>query len=412
MHDAEVNVIDGRAAGLIAPARAPTRAHVKNAPAIRVEVAAAGRLAALGSDWLDLLGRAAAPNVFMDPALVRIAAAITPQRRVGALLAWTSVDGAEQLAGVLTFAVGRCRKALPTRVLMVPPCANSSLATPVIDRACLDQVLHAMLDAVAGDPDLPNIVAFEAIGMDGPTMAALARVCAARGSKPCLLERARRPMLVSTLDGKGYLEQALSSSTRKKLRQHRRRLGERGTLTSVATVEPAALRRSLEEFLLLEASGWKGRQGTALLCNDGEAAFARAFVAALAEQGRAAIHALYLDGRPVSMQIVMRAGPAAFTWKTAYDEQFQEFSPGMLLLEDYTAAFLADAGIASVDSCAYDESGFMAAWTERQTVGDIWIDARPGASRAFAVLAGLQKGYRRARATAKASYLAMRRRRR
>ena len=38
----------------------------------------------------------------------------------------------------------------------------------------------------------------------------------------------------------------------------------------------------------------------------------------------------------------MRAGAVAFTWKTAYDEQFHDFSPGMLLLEDYTAAFLAD----------------------------------------------------------------------
>ena len=52
------------------------------------------------------------------------------------------------------------------------------------------------------------------------------------------------------------------------------------------------------------------------------------------------------------MQIVLRAGPTAFTWKTAYDEALRDFSPGMLLLEDYTAAFLADPSIATVDSCS------------------------------------------------------------
>ena len=95
------------------------------------------------------------------------------------------------------------------------------------------------------------------------------------------------------------------------------------------------------------------------------------------------------------MQIVGRAGAAAFTWKTAYDEQFQDFSPGMLLLEDYTAAFLADETIASVDSCSLDDSGYMAAWTERQPVADLWIDARRGGSLAFRVLSALQtKTYR------------------
>jgi len=102
-----------------------------------------------------------------------------------------------------------------------------------------------------------------------------------------------------------------------------------------------------------------------------------------------------------------RAGAAAFTWKTAYDEQFQDFSPGMLLLEDYTTAFLADKSIAYVDSCAHDDSGYMSAWIERQAVADLWIDARRGGSLAFRVLSGSQKRYRDARAMTKSAYLAL-----
>ena len=87
--------------------------------------------------------------------------------------------------------------------------------------------------------------------------------------------------------------------------------------------------------------------------------------------GGVTIDALAVDGRPVSMQIILRCGGVAFTWKTAFDEKFQDFSPGMLLLEDYTTSFLADEAIDYVDSCAQDDSGFMAVWSERQGVAEI-----------------------------------------
>ena len=198
---------------------------------------------------------------------------------------------------------------------------------------------------IANDAGLPKIVALDAMATDGATMQALNRALAARGSAPCMLAQAARPMLASDLDGKQYLEQALSSGSRKKLRQHRRRLGEKGDLQYKIMTAPAEVERGLEDFLALEAAGWKGRNGTALASDPADAAYARAMIAALAARGEACIHALTLDGKPVSLQIVLRAGPAAFTWKTAYDEAQHDFSPGMLLLEDYTAAFLADPGI-------------------------------------------------------------------
>ena len=52
-----------------------------------------------------------------------------------------------------------------------------------------------------------------------------------------------------------------------------------------------------------------------------------------------------------------------------------------------------------------DDTGYMAAWTERQTVADMWIDARRGGSLEFSVLGKLQKTYRDLRASAKDLYL-------
>jgi CelD/BcsL family acetyltransferase involved in cellulose biosynthesis len=392
-------------------ASATRAASPRPAPGVSVEFADAAGLADVRPAWTGLLARADAPNVFMDPALVQVAAETDPAAGHGALLAWKPIDGRHQLVGVWSFAVARApRSAVPMRVLTIPPYPHSYLATPVIDRSCIDETLDAMLDGITANPRLPKIVALESMGTDGSTYQALLRVLAKRASAPCIFEQSRRPKLASELDSKAYLEKALSSSTRKKLRQHRRRLSEKGTLTCVIASEPEAVRRAFEQFLALEASGWKGRRGTAILSNKVEEKFMRGALSALAELGCASIHSLCLDDKPVSMQIVTRSGQAAFTWKTAYDEAFQDFSPGSLLFEDYTAAFLADKRIAFVDSCSFDDSGYMAAWTQRQPVADLWIDARRGGSLAFCLLSATQRTYRHLRAAGKRAYLAWRRR--
>lgn len=391
-----VNLQDVRAGRTLSPRAAD----------ITVEIAEAERLGDLQADWDALAARADTPNVFMNPLLVKLAGDAEPWRRRVALLAWHEGGGGRHLVGVWAFAVRRAPQSiLPVDVLCAPAVAHGYLATPVVDRNALDATLEAMLAAIDDDASLPNIVALDATTAEGATLKALYRVLAARGSVPEVLAEAVRPMLASHLDGKHYLEQALSASSRKKLRQHRRRLGEKGHLDYKVLTAPADVARGFEDFLKLEAAGWKGRQGTALANDPADAAYARTMIAALAERGEAAIHALSLDGQPVSLQVVLRAGPTAFTWKTAYDEDKRDFSPGMLLLEDYTASFLADASITRVDSCAYDETSFMSAWRERQAIATLWFDVTPGGSATFGILTRLQRAYLRMRGAAKAAYL-------
>ncbi len=397
---------------VLASARAIGGAEVMDrraASPFRIEIADAARLNQIRPAWTDLLVRADAPNAFMDPALMGVAARIAPREQHQSILVWKR----RQLVGLLSFSIGRARKSiLGARTIVVPAHVHGHLATPVIDKNDLDETLDALLDGIAADRRLPHIVTFDGIATDGPTFAALTRVLERRGTEPCVFERFNRPKLQSQLDGKAYLEQALSSGTRKKLRQHRRRLAEKGALTSVISSKPEDVRRDVEAFLAIEAAGWKGRRGTALLCAPNHAEFVRGAVLALADVGLASIHSLRLDGHPVSMQIVLRSGAAAFTWKTTYDERFRDFSPGMLLFEDYTNAFLADDGLDYVDSCALDDTSYMAAWTERQGVADLWIDVRRGGSIEFQVLSRIQKTYRDLRTTAKAVYLACQKARR
>ena len=352
--------------------------------------------------WRDLVARAETPNVFMSPALIAAAAAVDPD--LVALAAWQPAAGGPRLAGLWVFSIGRASHSpLPIRVLRAPAITHAYLSSPVVDRDVAEVTLAAMLDAVANAPDLPKIMALDALSAEPAARDALMRVTAAGGFAVHSFAESERPMLASGLDAKSYFEAALSASSRKKLRQYRRRLGEKGQLATRHLTAPDDVRTAFEQFLALEAQGWKGRAGTALVSDANDAAVARAMVAALARDGAASIFSLDLDGRPVSMQIVLRAGSIAFTWKTTYDEAFGDFSPGMLLLEDYTAALLADGQVAAVDSCAFDASSYMATWMERRRVADVWVGVGPQSQ--FRLATRVQSAFLRLRALAKALYL-------
>lgn len=365
----------------------PTEARAGSLDVV-IERASADRLRAIGGAWRDLTIRALEPNVFMDPGLLRAAMLAAPEAKFAVLLAWNAARP-DILVGIWGFRVGRAL--LPVPVLRAPAAPHSYLATPVLDRLRCESVLDAMLDFIAAAPDLPGIVSLAPLRADGPTMPVIRRILARRNADMRILATRQRPLLRSVADGKASFEAALSSSSRKKLRQNRRRLAERGDLRLCIHRSPAAVAATFEDFLMLEASGWKGRAGDALACSHADADFARNMVATLAQHGEATIYALMLGGRPASMQVALKCGCAAYTWKTAYDESLHDFSPGMLLLEDYTNAFLADPAISYVDSCAFDDSGYMAVWREREILADVWFDSRRGRSVRFARAARLEE---------------------
>jgi len=155
---------------------------------------------------------------------------------------------------------------------------------------------------------------------------------------------------------------------------------------------------ALEDFLRMEAAGWKGRRATALLSDERAATFTRNFVRSLANEGLATIESLYVGNRPVAMQVLLRSGHTAFTWKVAYDQDFRDFSPGILLLQDLTAALLAEPQISRTDSCCYDENSYIGEfWKERQPVADMLIDLRRGGSLAFLSTLFFERSFRAVR---------------
>lgn len=186
-----------------------------------------------------------------------------------------------------------------------------------------------------------------------------------RGRTVHVVERA---MLASSLDPQTYLENALSTKRRKELRRQRRRLEECGSVTTEYLRDESGLQSWIAAFLALEAAGWKGENGTATADDPAKAAIFTQALHAAAEGGKLERRSLLLDGIPLAMLASFRTPPAAFSYKTAFDENYARFSPGVLLqLENLDT--LSDPAIEWVDSCASEDHPMIdRMWRERRRI--------------------------------------------
>lgn len=203
---------------------------------------------------------------------------------------------------------------------------------------------------------------------EGALHEALRQVLAEQGREARTVLREDRALLRSDLSPEAYLDESLSSKKRKELRRQHRRLAEQGALSVERTAGTEALADWTDEFLALEEAGWKGEQGSALVCDPYTAALFRSALEGAAARGRLERLAIRLDGKPLAMLATFLAPPGAFSFKTAFDEAFARFSPGVLLQRE-NLELLARPGIDWTDSCAaMDHPMIDHFWRERRTV--------------------------------------------
>jgi CelD/BcsL family acetyltransferase involved in cellulose biosynthesis len=189
-------------------------------------------------------------------------------------------------------------------------------------------------------------------------------------------------MLRSDLAPNAYLERAVRSKKRKELRRQHARLAEQGALKVERRDDERGLATWIDHFLALEASGWKGRAGSALAARDSTAGLFRDALRGAAQRGRLERLSLTLDGRPIAMLASFVAPPGAFAYKTAFDERYARFSPGVLLQLD-NLALLGRSEIAWCDSCAAPDHPMIdGLWTERRAIGRYSVAIGGAARRA------------------------------
>ncbi len=215
------------------------------------------------------------------------------------------------------------------------------------------------------------------MSLDGAAMNAFANALRQGGMRPHVLQSYQRAELDATRDAEEMLRDGLGAKKLKELRRQRHRLAEHGAVRFEVARTPNAVAAALEIFLALEASGWKGARGTALVQNEGDAGFIRRATVALAASGQCEIITLRAGEAPVAAGIVLRHQDRAFYFKIGVDERFSKFSPGVQLTLDLTRHLCADPAIASADSTASpDHPMINPIWRGRLSIGDVLIPLR------------------------------------
>ena len=367
-----------RAVSAIASARRAVIADRYAINSFAVEWRWLADLLSVANDWRDLAARTIEPNIFYEPGFA-LAAATAFGNDIGAVLVWSGTTP-RQLLGFFPARVSARRYGLRLPVLVGWTHPYGPLGTPLVDCEAAEPVIAAWLSYIAGNPALPGLVLLRLIAEDEPFAAALGTRLQ-RTQMPCAdFARHHRALLAPRNDRAHYLDNALSARRHRELRRTGRRLSDAGALLFTAASEPAAIAAAIEDFLAIEASGWKGQAGTAAAHHEEATSFIKMALAALAAEGKVAIHRLLLDGRPIAAAVTLHSGDTAWYWKTAYDETFARFAPGVLLSAALTEELADNPAIARTDSCAAPGNPMLDhIWSERLALCNRMIAVRPEA---------------------------------
>lgn len=355
--------------------------------------------------WEDLAVEALEPNPFYEPwMLLPALGGLAKGSDVRVVLVLTEDQGEQVLCGVFPLERRDRYKGLPVAAFSLWRHIYCALCTPLIRRDCARQCLDTFLDWLDSERGC-SLMDFNLVSGEGPFHTLLNDCLAARGRSSLVHECQSRAVLRPRESDDTYLREALRRDHRKDLRRKTRRLAELGTLEFDSLERDGEADTWIEEFLQLELSGWKGRNGGAFACNETSRTYFATIAKAAFERDNLTLLALRLDGKPIAMKCNFVSAPGSFAFKIAFDESYAEYSPGVLLeLENITRFHAQDSvkqPVEWMDSCAVpDHSMIDRLWLDRLEIQSVLVPTGMAGKSVVAALPAIRSLNRKFRGLA------------
>jgi len=298
--------------------------------------------------WSMLFARAAEPNPFYSPEwALAVHEHARGHRGAQALLAWDS-PAKNRLIGMLPVVSAWRALKLPLPVLVAWQ-GYVPLSVPLLD---CDEALRAAQGLLAAARQAgAKALLLPYLTGEGAAARAFRDALASQKRSPVTLHTEERALLDATADPEAMLQEALGSKKLKELRRQRNRLNDDGEV-QFSVNQPAELTDALNDFLALEAAGWKGKRGTALGAHEGDREFIESAAAKLSAQDRFFVARLMRGKEVLAAGLALRHGARAYFYKVTHDERLAKCSPGVQLTLELTRHFCADNAVTEVDSTA------------------------------------------------------------
>lgn len=324
--------------------------------------------------WEDLAANALEPNPFYEPWMLMPALrAFTTGKHVRVVLVLDFKQGVPFLCGVFPLERKTRYKKLPVAAYSMWQHLYCALCTPLIRTGSERECLNAFLDWLASERDCA-LIEFNQVPGDGPVRRLFDDCLSERKAHTLICESHSRAMFRPAESADQYLRSALRRDHRKDLRRKTRRLSELGNLEFDALAPNGDIDRWTQEFLDLEASGWKTRDGGAFACNEVNRDYFLRVAKAAFEKGRLMMLAIRLDRKPVAMKCNLMSEPGSFAFKIAFDESFAAYSPGVLLELENVRRLHAERRVEWMDSCAAPEHPMIdRLWPHRRAIHSVLV---------------------------------------
>lgn len=335
----------------------------------------AAELRAIAPAWEALAADCAEPNPFYEPWMMLPA---LDAYGAGAGLRCLAVWDDGVLGALFPLALERRFRGLPVRVARSWRHRNMLLGTPLIRMKSAAKCLAALLGS-----RIAPLIEFEWSPAGGPFYGALAEAAGAAGLPWMVTEAYTRAVLERERDPRPRF----NSNMKNNLRRWQARLAAAGKVTPVRLAPGDDIAVWTEEFIRLEASGWKGAAGSAIACRADDRRFVSEVFAEAHRRGRLAITGLDLDGRPLARHCMLVGGEGSFTFKIAYDEAHASCSPGILAEADNVRQFLEQPGPRWIDSnTSRENTSYGRVWKDRRTVQRVAVGLTVAGCLAVAAL--------------------------
>jgi CelD/BcsL family acetyltransferase involved in cellulose biosynthesis len=176
----------------------------------------------------------------------------------------------------------------------------------------------------AGNAD---VIRLDHVPESSPTLAAGLDVAREHGWRTVVEDTFVTPL--RALSTSRAWDHGLRSSFKYRLRNRLKRLAARGDVEFEMVSSAQGVTAVLPKFYQLEASGWKGAQGTAIVQQPSVKRLYDELTIRACGDVRIAL--LTVAGTPIAAQVLRVCGRTLFMLKIAYDEAYGLFVPGQLL---------------------------------------------------------------------------------
>ncbi len=342
----------------------------------------------LDRHWLILCSSTSEANIFYEPALLSAAFRhLKADEPIGLFTLWSGTPLESELIALVPLADMPRYSHWPLPHVQNWKHPNCFLGAPLVRKGHETAFWQALLNHLDNRKGQHGFLHMNGMVRNGPLLGALQELGQMQKRQVDIVHHEGRALLENVADAESYYAATVRSKKRKELRRLRNRLDEQGHVTFYDSADTGitadGLGQWVQEFLALEKAGWKGDNDSALACSTHTRNFFTAALEAARDNGSLHLTDMRLDGKPIAMLVNFKSGRGGFSFKTAFDERYARYSPGVLLQIE-NLSVLGKLGTDWMDSCAAEGHPMIdSLWSARRDVVRVSVALSSARNRAY-----------------------------